>query len=199
MSVVAILNLFSLLLEEEAFTGLFFIQNLCATHNVKYFLMCGDVQDSPGPCRNSTGRSYSDNHRTSKNILCCMSLNARSIYKKLNEFHDLVKMRNVDMVAVTETWLHQRILDTEILDLNYINFRRDRPTRTANDNSTILDLLITSVPEFVRHITILLGEFLLFTLEIIILLKYIKPLKRHVYNYKDTHFDGLEEFSNYIP
>ena len=123
--------------------------------------MCGDVQDSPGPCRNSTGRPYSDNRRTSKNILRCMSLNARSIYNKLNEFHDLVKMRNVDMVAVTETWLHQRILDTEILDLNYINFRWDRPTRTANDNSTILDLHITSVPQFVRHITILLGEFLL--------------------------------------
>ena len=46
---------------------------------------------------------------------------------KLNEFHDLVKMKNVDVVAVTETWLHQRILDTEILDSNYIIFRRDRP------------------------------------------------------------------------
>ena len=162
---VAILNLFSLLPEEEAFTrpGLFIIQNLCATHNVKYLLMCGDVQASPGPCCNSTGRPYSDNHRTLKNILRCMSLNARSIYNKLNEFHDLVKMRNVDMVAVTETWLHQRILDTEILDSNYINSRRDRPTRFANDNSTILYLLITSVPEFVRHITILSGEFLLLT------------------------------------
>ena len=28
------------------------------------------------------------------------------------------------------------------------------PTRSVNDSSTILDLLITSVPEFVRHITI---------------------------------------------
>ena len=55
-----------------------------------------------------------------------MSLNARSICNKLNEFHDLVKMKNVDVVAVTETWL-QRILDTEILDSNYIIFRHDRP------------------------------------------------------------------------
>ena len=163
--VVAILNLFSLLLEEEAFTrsGLFIIQNLCATNNVKYLLMCGDVQASPGPCRNSTGRPYSDNHQTSENILRCISLNARSIYNKLNEFHDLGKMRNVDIVAAAETWPHQRILDAEILDSNYITFRRDRPTRSANDNSTILDLLITSVPEFVRHITILSGEFLLLT------------------------------------
>ena len=56
-----------------------------------------------------------------------MSLNARSICNKLNEFHDLVIMKKVDVVAVTETWLHQGILDTEILDSNYIIFRRDRP------------------------------------------------------------------------
>ena len=55
-----------------------------------------------------------------------MSLNARSICNKLNEFYDLVKIKKVDVVAVTETWLHQRILDTEILDSNYIIFRRDR-------------------------------------------------------------------------
>ena len=180
-----------------------YYSNSCATHNVKYLLMCGDVQANPGPCRNSTGRPYSDNHQTSENILRCISLNARSICNKLNEFHDLGKMRNVDIVAAAETWLHQRILDAEILDSNYITFRRDRPTRSANDNSTILDLLITSVPEFVRNITILSGEFssehTLITFEIIILLKCIKPLKRYVYNYKDADFDGLRELLNYIP
>ena len=174
-----------------------YYSNSCATHNVEYLLMCGDVQASPGPCRNSTGRPYSDNHQTSKNILRCMSLNARSICNKLNEFHDLGKMRNVDMVAVTETWLHQRILDTEILDSNYITFCWDRRTRSANDNSTILDLLITSVPEFVRHIIILSGEFsskhMLITFDIIILLKCIKPLKRYVYNYKDA---DLTDYKN---
>ncbi|CAH3169204.1 unnamed protein product [Pocillopora meandrina] len=51
--------------------------------------MCGDVQANPGPCRNSTGRPYSDNHQTSENILGCILLNARSICNKLNEFHDL--------------------------------------------------------------------------------------------------------------
>lgn len=55
-----------------------------------------------------------------------MSLNARSICKKLNEFHDLMKMKKVGVVAVTETWLHQGILDIEILDSNYIILRRDR-------------------------------------------------------------------------
>ena len=85
---------------------------------MEYLLMCGDVQPNAGPCRKSTGRPYSDNHQTSKNILRCMSLNARSICSKLNEFLYLGKMRNVDIVAVTETWLHQRILDAEILDSN---------------------------------------------------------------------------------
>ena len=104
-----------------------YYSNSCATFNVEHLLLCGDLQANPGPCHNSTGRPYSDNHPTSKNILCCMLLNARSICNKLNEFHDLVKIKNVDVVAVTETWLHQRILDTEILNSNYIIFRRDRP------------------------------------------------------------------------
>ena len=146
--------------------------------------MCGDVQANPGPCHNNTGGPYSDNHRTSKNILSCMSLNARSVCNRLNEFHDLVKMSNVDMVAVTETWPRQSILDTAILNSNYITFRQDRPTRSANDNSTTLDLLITSVPEFVRHITILSGKFsldhMLITFDIISPLKCNKPLKRYV-------------------
>ena len=104
-----------------------YYSNSCATFNLEYLLICGDVQVNPGPCRNSIGRPCSDSHRTSKNILRCMSLNARSICNKLNEFHDLVKMRKVDVVAVTETWLHQGILDTEILDSNYVILRRDKP------------------------------------------------------------------------
>ena len=67
------------------------------------------------------------------------------------------------------------------------------PTRSVNDSSTILDLIITSVPEFVRHITILSGEFssdhMLITFDIIIPLKRIKRFKRYVYNYKDADFD----------
>ena len=66
-----------------------------------------------------------------------------------------------------------------------------------NDNSTILDLLITYVPEFVRHITILSREFssdhMLITFDIIIILKRIKPSKRYIYNYQDADFDGLQE------
>ena len=299
-----------------------YYSNSCATFNLEYLLTCGDVQANPGPGRNSSGRPCSDIHQTSKNILRCMSLNARSICNKLNEFHDLVIMKKVDVVAVTETWLHQGILDTDILDSNYIIFRRDRPqqqrgggvlicvksdcisvrrrdlenenveavvcelrgsndsklilaafyrppnmdsnylhnvvdvlynihrtgasnifilgdfnfphvdwsnyssssnfdsifieclfdcfwsqlinspTRSVNDSSTILDLLITSVPEFVRHITILSGEFssdhMLITFDIISL-KRIKPFKRYVYNYKDADFGGLQELLNYIP
>ena len=67
----------------------------------------------------------------------------------------------------------------------------------------MLNLLITSVPEFVTHITVLSGEFssdhMLITFDIIIPLKRIKPFKRYVYNYKDADFDGLQEFLFYIP
>ena len=32
----------------------------------------------------------------------------------------------MDVVAITETWLHHRIMNTEILDSNYVIFHRDR-------------------------------------------------------------------------
>lgn len=104
-----------------------YYSNSCATFSLEYVLIRGDIQANPGRCCNSKEGLCSDNHRTSKNLLCCMSLNARSICNKLNEFHDQVKMKKVDVIAATESWLHQRILDTEILDSNYIIFRRDRP------------------------------------------------------------------------
>ena len=56
----------------------------------------------------------------------CLSLNARSICNKLGELHDLVRTKGVDVAAITETWLHQRIMETEILDSNYVIFRCDR-------------------------------------------------------------------------
>ena len=65
-----------------------YYSNSCATFNLEYLLTCGDVQANPGPGRNSSGRPCSDNHQTSKNILRCMSLNARSICSKLNEFYE---------------------------------------------------------------------------------------------------------------
>lgn len=111
---VAILDLLSLLLGEEDFTrpGLYIIQIRVLLFNLEYLLTCGDVQANPGPGCNSSGRPRSDNHQTSKNILRCMSLNARSICNKLNEFHDIVITKKVNVVAVTETWLHQGISDT---------------------------------------------------------------------------------------
>ena len=37
-----------------------------------------------------------------------------------------MRTNGADVVAITETWLHQGIMDTEILDSSYVIFRRDR-------------------------------------------------------------------------
>ena len=57
----------------------------------------------------------------------CYLLNACSICNKLNEFQALVFGENLDIVAVTETWLKPDICDSEILPENqYTIYRRDR-------------------------------------------------------------------------
>ena len=77
------------------------------------------------------------------------------------------------------------------------------PTRCANDRATTLDLLITSVPEYVRRIESLSGEFssdhMIITFEIIVPPKRIKPFKRYVYNYKNTDFVELRNLLQSVP
>ena len=77
------------------------------------------------------------------------------------------------------------------------------PTRCANDRTTMLDLLITSVPEYVRCIESLSGEFssdhMIITFEIIVPPKHIKPFKRYFYNYKDADFAELRNLLKIVP
>ena len=56
---------------------------------------------SPANCRN----------------VCCMLFNSRSICNKLAELHHIMYVDNLDMIFVTETWLHCGITDG-LLDPN---------------------------------------------------------------------------------
>jgi hypothetical protein len=61
-----------------------------------------------------------------------MYLNARSVktvnttINKLAEFNNLVYANDCQIVGVTETWLKSSVLSSEILDDNFIVYRRDR-------------------------------------------------------------------------
>ena len=59
--------------------------------------------------------------------LNCVLLNSCFLCNKLVEFQGLVYGNNLDVVAVTETWLHDGYLDSEVLSSSlYTIFRKDR-------------------------------------------------------------------------
>ena len=56
---------------------------------------------------------------------CCL-FNARSIVNKRLDLKALLNTEDLDVVAVTETFLCDEILDSELVDATYAVFRRDR-------------------------------------------------------------------------
>ena len=104
--------------------GLHFQPNGKPSHVVLLLLLAGDIATNPGPC-SSTPRINNN-----KNALRCLYLNARSLVRKLDELQVLAN--DVDLLAVTETWLRPDIKDCELLPkLNFTIFRKDRLSRAG--------------------------------------------------------------------
>ena len=61
-----------------------------------------------------------------KSGLSCLYINARSIFYKLNILIATIKTHDYDIVLVTETWLCEKILSSEINIKGYRLFRCDR-------------------------------------------------------------------------
>lgn len=59
-------------------------------------------------------------------LLQCCSLNARSVMNKKLDIQALLVEERLDVLAVTETFLGDEILDSELLGGDYTIFRRDR-------------------------------------------------------------------------
>lgn len=76
-------------------------------------------------------------------------------------------------------------------------------TRYANDAGAVLDLLITSTPEYVKEIVCLPDEFpsdhLLMKCCFAIPAKRVKPIKRIVYNYKTADMNELHNLMRKCP
>ena len=58
--------------------------------------------------------------------LNCIYTNARSILSKLDELKLRMIQDNIDIVGITETWLHPDILDSELFINGYKMYRKDR-------------------------------------------------------------------------
>ena len=79
---------------------------------ILFLLISNDIQLNPGPLNSSTLKSC--------------SLNARSIVNKRTELQAMVATKELDIIAITETWLNPEIMDQEILSSDYNIYRRDR-------------------------------------------------------------------------
>ena len=79
---------------------------------ILFLLRSNDIQLNPGPLNSSTLKSC--------------SLNARSIVNKRTELQAMVATKELDIIAITETWLNPEIMDQEILSSDYNIYRRDR-------------------------------------------------------------------------
>lgn len=63
----------------------------------------------------------------SQGALAVVLSNVRSMWNKFDEIEDLLVGNNLDVLALTETWLHQEVQDTEVRIPGYRLLRSDRP------------------------------------------------------------------------
>ena len=56
-------------------------------------------------------------------------MNTRSIVNKLTKFHSLIYSKGYDIIAITETWLSDNVLDQEIIPTGYTIYHKDRSCR----------------------------------------------------------------------
>ena len=61
-----------------------------------------------------------------KTKLSCMYFNARSIVNKVDELEIYTKEEELDIIGITETWLTDEILTSEISLEGYTLYRKDR-------------------------------------------------------------------------
>ena len=61
-----------------------------------------------------------------ESVLKCLLLNACSIRNKINELEVHINNEELDIIAVTETWLTEDVLDSELLIPGFTLYRKDR-------------------------------------------------------------------------
>ena len=90
-------------------------------HNVKNKSYCRNINSDSVKDKSSYNISCG-----SKNKLSCMYFNARSIVNKVDELEIYVKEEELDIIGISETWLTEEILTSEISLEGYTLYRKDR-------------------------------------------------------------------------
>ena len=71
--------------------------------------------------------------------------NAHSIVNKLDYIQSYIYSKSADIICITETWLYDSILNTEIFPHNYTIYRRDRGSRGGGVIIAISDNLTSKI------------------------------------------------------
>ena len=90
-----------------------------------FILLAGDVATNPGPskpvkCASINARSLKSLHEFEGNI-----------FSNIHCFQDLIYAHRLDIICVNETWLNNNVFNYELLNDDYIIFRKDRESRRA--------------------------------------------------------------------
>ena len=115
-------------------------------------------------------------------------MNTRSIVNKMDLFQNYVYSNSPDIIAVTETWLSEKIFDNEILPNNYTIIRKDRKTLGGGVMFAVKSskpYQVLQSPTNLEMLTISIGS----TLPTVYCLGYIPP---------DSSVDYCQEFLSYI-
>ena len=87
-----------------------YYSNTCATFNLEYLLLSGDIEANPGH-QHAVGQARYSNKQSPKSIIRCLSLNARSICNKLSAKQAFRPTGNCHLKM-------ERILTTELTKLS---------------------------------------------------------------------------------
>lgn len=83
------------------------------------------TNNNPELSVNKTGNNYGSKTKITTSIKCLL-LNARSIMNKLEELELFASEEKFDILAITETWLTENIVNSEVSLEGYTMLRRDR-------------------------------------------------------------------------
>ena len=129
-----------------------FYNNSCATFQLAKLKLVGLIHPNPGPSMDSTTTANSrTSHHDSKAQLniSCLYMNARSIVNKADELQVLAS--NVDLPAITETWLTPEINSCEILpNMDFAIHRRDRFELNDQRGGGVLLVVRNTIPSLRR-------------------------------------------------
>lgn len=93
-------------------------------------------------------------------MLCCGHLNVRSLLNNFDIFKDQLNGLKLDILGVSETWLHRGVSDRAVAIENYSFIRCDRNTRVGGgvgiyiSNEFEYTVIVCEVKDFIEHIWI---------------------------------------------